>query len=168
MNAKDLRLGNTVGMWLNDSTPIRVTVDIYHLSCMLNNSRKYFPIDITVEELRKLKDNMHDEHTGDHVLDGIEVKKWIDEEDWVIGTASYYVFMLRKISNDIFYGNSDGAEFWRVINPDKKDIEYAKICYIHELQNILYAMVQGVSEIIYKESEFDSPLKYRPRNEYIV
>jgi len=69
MKATDLRLGNTIGMLLDDSTAIKVTVDIYHLSCILNKSRKYFPIPITTDELSKLKVNMYDEDTETTVID---------------------------------------------------------------------------------------------------
>ena len=151
MKATDLRLGNTIGMLLNDSTAIKVTVDLYHLSCILNKTRKYFPIPITTDELSKLKDNMYDVDTGMSVMDGIDVEKG----RWVFGTASYYMFELKKCEG-LKWVNKDDSPLWKVVSfsPFKKDNQetlYVRIAYMHELQNIFYALSESNEEIQYKK-----------------
>lgn len=151
MKATDLRLGNTIGMLLDDSTAIKVTVDLYHLSCILNKTRTYFPIPITTDELSKLKNNMYDVDTGMSVIDGIDVEK----DRWVFGTASYYVFELKKCEG-LHWLNSDGSPLWKVVafSPFKKDggeTLYVNIAYMHELQNIFYALSGSNEEIQYKK-----------------
>ena len=155
MKATDLRLGNTIGMLLDDSTAIKVTVDIYHLSCILNKSRKYFPIPITTDELSKLKVNMYDEDTGTSVMDGIDV----EEDRWIFGTASYYVFELKPY-NELKWRNADDSPLWRVVafSPFKKvtflledETLYTRIAYIHELQNVFHALSDSSVEIQYKK-----------------
>jgi hypothetical protein len=151
MKATDLRLGNTIGMLLNDSTAIKVTVDLYHLSCILNKTRKYFPIPITTDELSKLKDNMYDVDTGMSVMDGIDVEKG----RWVFGTASYYMFELKKCEG-LKWVNKDDSPLWKVVSfsPFKKDEQetlYVRIAYIHELQNIFYALSESKEELQFKK-----------------
>jgi hypothetical protein len=151
MKATDLRLGNTIGMLLDDSTAIKVTVDIYHLSCILNKSRKYFPIPITTDELSKLKDNMYDVDTGMSVMDGIDVEK----DRWVFGTASYYMFELKKCEG-LKWVNKDDSPLWKVVafspfNKDNQETLYVRIAYMHELQNIFYALSESNEEIQYKK-----------------
>jgi len=151
MKATDLRLGNTIGMLLNDSTAIKVTVDLYHLSCILNKTRKYFPIPITTDELSKLKDNMYDVDTGMSVMDGIDVEK----DRWVFGTASYYMFELKKCEG-LKWVNKDDSPLWKVVSfsPFKKDEQetlYVRIAYIHELQNIFYALSESKEELQFKK-----------------
>jgi hypothetical protein len=155
MKATDLRLGNTIGMLLDDSTAIKVTVDIYHLSCILNKSRKYFPIPITTDELKKLRDNMYDEHTGTSIMNEYDV----EEGRWIFGTASYYVFELKE-HEGMKWVNPDDSPLWKVIafKPFKKvtslleeETLYARIAYIHELQNIFHALSESREEIQYKK-----------------
>ena len=155
MKASDLRLGNTIGMLLDDSTAIKVTVDIYHLSCILNKTRKYFPIPITTDELSKLKVNMYDEDTGTSVIDEYDVEK----DRWVFGTASYYVFELKE-HEGMKWVNPDDSPLWKVVSfsPFKKtrslleeETLYARIAYIHELQNIFHALSESREEIQYKK-----------------
>lgn len=151
MKASDLRLGNTIGMLLDDSTAIKVTVDLYHLSCILNKSRKYFPIPITTDELSKLKVNMYDEDTGTSVIDEYDVEK----DRWIFGTASYYVLELKPY-NELKWRNAYDSPLWKVVSfsPFKKGEEetlYTRIAYIHELQNIFHALSESREEIQYKK-----------------
>ena len=155
MKATDLRMGNTIGMLLDDSTAIKVTVDLYHLSCILNKSRKYFPIPITTDELSKLKVNMYDEDTGTSVMDGIDV----EEDRWIFGTESYYVFELKKCEG-LHWLNADGSPLWKVVafSPFKKvtsllkeETLYTRISYMHELQNVFHALSDSRVEIQYKK-----------------
>jgi len=157
MKATDLRMGNTIGMLLDDSTAIKVTVDLYHLSCILNKSRKYFPIPITTDELKKLRDNMYDEHTGTSIMNEYDV----EEGRWIFGTASYYVFELKKCEG-LHWLNADGSPLWKVVgfSPFKKiaslleeETLYTRIAYIHELQNIFHALSESREEIQYKKVE---------------
>ena len=153
MKATDLRLGNTIGMSLDDSTAIKVTVDLYHLSCILNKTRTYFPIPITTDELSKLKNNMYDVDTGTSIIDWIDVGRV--GERWVFGTASYYVFELKKCEG-MKWVNADDSPLWKVVafSPFKKDEEetlYVNIAYMHELQNVFYALSGSNEEIQYKK-----------------
>jgi len=157
MKASDLRMGNTIGMLLDDSTAIKVTVDLYHLSCVLNKSRKYFPIPITTDELSKLKVNMYDEDTGTSVMDGINV----EEGRWIFGTESYYVFELKE-HEGLHWLNADGSPLWKVVafSPFKKvtsllkeETLYTRISYMHELQNVFHALSDSRVEIQYKKVE---------------
>jgi len=151
MKATDLRMGNTIGMLLDDSTAIKVTVDLYHLSCILNKSRKYFPIPITKDELKKLRDNMYDKDTGTSIMNEYDV----EEDRWIFGTASYYVFELKE-HEGFKWVNADDSPLWKVVafSPFKKitslleeETLYTRIAYIHELQNIFIIRIQGRNTI---------------------
>jgi hypothetical protein len=85
----------------------------------------------------------------------------VEEGRWIFGTASYYVFELKE-HEGLKWVNPDDSPLWKVIKfePFKKvtsllegETLYARIAYIHELQNIFHALSESREEIQYKKVE---------------
>ena len=94
---------------------------------------------------------MYDEHTGTSIMNEYDV----EEGRWIFGTASYYMFELKKCEG-LKWVNKDDSPLWKVVSfsPFKKDEQetlYVRIAYIHEFQNIFYALSESKEELQFKK-----------------
>ena len=150
MKVTDLRIGNTVFMESNGSLK-KVKVDIYHLSCMLNGSRKYHPVPITVEELFIMRNNLGSwgdttKNTPLVRVDCLTEKdyEFYGEKNWLFATKTYYAFCLKKYSPGPDAKHKLLNRRWHVQSAQKdQNYLYANVHHMHELENIFHSLTNG-------------------------